>query len=152
MDVSLLKDSEFKASGVIQRILDSVQQVGDIQRVFGAPIKQGERMVIPVAEISLAFGTGFGEGGTQGLKTSHNSGSGGGVGGGVKSRPVGVFEITDRGTRFLPVFRPGGPLLFLLLGLFLGGWLARSKQKQTQKTLCQKSADSDLEIIGDSEA
>lgn len=123
-----------RAPGVIKGILSSVQQIGDIQRVIGEPVKQGERTVIPIVDICMFFGTGFGDGDKTGLtKSKSKSGSGGGVAGRIKSVPVGALEISSQGTRFIPVFRPGKSLLLLALGFMLGGWVARSKHLKMQK-------------------
>jgi uncharacterized spore protein YtfJ len=57
-----------------------------VSRVFGAPIPQGEALVIPVASVRGAAGGGSGAG-------PSNQGSGSGGGGGFVATPAGVYVI-----------------------------------------------------------
>lgn len=98
--------------------------------VFGTPIEKGEKTIIPVTSVMWGFGGGGGAGEAPASKKEKEtdkpagnpeeetpeqdekgkkkvaSGAGGGGGGGLKNRPLGVYEITDARTRFIPAFSP----------------------------------------------
>ena len=83
--------------GVIGRIVDT----GGSRTVFGDPVRENERTVIPVARVTYRFGFGGGSGPPE------NSGEpvpgGGGGGGMLNARPVGFIETSSSGSRFVPV-------------------------------------------------
>ncbi len=64
--------------------------------------------MVPVAEVRFGFGGGGGGGAGQpnedGVVTGSGGGGGGGGGGGV--RPIGFIEITESGSRWVPVELP----------------------------------------------
>jgi uncharacterized spore protein YtfJ len=61
--------------------------------VIAKPISVGDRHVVPLCELSLAFGAGGGTGEVIDKKTKSSSGAGGGAGGGAKASPVAVLVI-----------------------------------------------------------
>jgi uncharacterized spore protein YtfJ len=65
------------------------------ERVFGEPVRVGDRVVIPAASIEIASGFGFGG--------DHRANGGGGGGGGANGRPVAVIEAGPSGVRVKPV-------------------------------------------------
>lgn len=72
---------------------------------------------------------GYGAGaGTGGVGTSSARGEGGGGGGGVRAIPVGVIEVSDQQTRFVPITDrkrlAGAVLAGIGLGMLLG-WRRR---------------------------
>ena len=102
---------------------------GAVQRVFGAPIQSGPRTILPVARVAWGFGGGSGRGRgpfRPGSEAAEGrplpEGEGGGGGGGIQIRPLGVYEITAEGTRFIPPARSGRLAAALAVGLGLG-WL-----------------------------
>jgi len=68
--------------------------------VFGEPIETHGKTVIPVASYGFGFGMGgdFNEGSEEAAESKQSGGGGGG--GGV--HPMGVFEISELYTRFVP--------------------------------------------------
>jgi len=74
--------------------LDRLMNLG-ADRVFGEPVRVGDRVVIPAA--SLEFLGGFGFGGDR------LSNGGGGGGGQHAGRPVAVIEAGPTGVRVKPV-------------------------------------------------
>jgi uncharacterized spore protein YtfJ len=64
---------------------------------YGEPVRNGDRVVIPVARVSAGGGGGYGTG-RDSAKSSE--GSGGGGGGGFEAAPVGFIEIGAEGARF----------------------------------------------------
>lgn len=106
-------------------ITDLMETVGSqvgrhvgVGAIFGEPVRIGERTVIPVAKLGFGFGSG---GGVPGQREEEGGGGGGGGG----TRPLGVFEVSDTGTRFIPIRSKPGPLLALGLGFLLGWSLTR---------------------------
>ncbi|MFC5712443.1 spore germination protein GerW family protein [Thalassorhabdus alkalitolerans] len=71
------------------------------QLVYGEPVRHGDKTVIPVSKKILSFGGGGGSG-TE--KESSQEGEGGGGGGAVREKPIGVYEVTDEETIFIPAF------------------------------------------------
>ena len=95
-----------------------------VKAVYGDPIKTDGKIVIPVAKVAYGFGAGTAP---HGKKTSNGKATseGEGAGGGVAARPVGVVEITDDATRFVPVGGPKKLAIIALLGASFGaalGW------------------------------
>jgi uncharacterized spore protein YtfJ len=85
-----------------QSTVDQFLTTANVNAVFSKPIRQGETMVIPAAEVFSAFGFGVGEGsGAQG--DQKGGGSGGGGGGQTFSRPVAVVVCTPQGVSIQPV-------------------------------------------------
>jgi len=74
-----------------------------------------------------AYGAGASTGGV-GDTSARGEGGGGGGGGGVRSIPVGVIEISDQRTRFVPITDrkklAGAVLAGIGLGMLLG-WRRR---------------------------
>ncbi|WP_276259937.1 spore germination protein GerW family protein [Haloglomus litoreum] len=97
----------------------------DARTVYGDPVTQGDRTVVPAARISHRFGGGFG-----GSGEGQPGGYGGGGGGGVTAEPAGALEVSPDGTRFVDAEAAPGdgrrwPLLVAFaLGALLG-WRGR---------------------------
>ena len=98
-------------------ILSQVQAGARVSTAVGDPVQIGERVVIPVAEVS--YGGGGGGGGGKGPNES--GGTGGGGGGGVSVRPLGCWVIGPDDERWVPALDInraiviGGGLAMLLL-------------------------------------
>lgn len=96
------KQSQFQR--VIDRVIERALTVADVRRVFGEPVTQGDRTVIPVAKVRTMFGFGGGSGsGPSKDSTEQSSGEGGGGGGSVQVAPLGYIEITPLETRYIPI-------------------------------------------------
>lgn len=83
--------------GIVGKVIDNAGS----RTVFGEPIRQGDRTIIPVSRVSYRFGFGAGSG-----PSAENSGpapGGGGGGGMLDARPVGFIETTAEGSWFEPV-------------------------------------------------
>jgi uncharacterized spore protein YtfJ len=95
--------AEVKSSfDVFQDTTDQFFATANVNAVYSKPIRQGDTMVIPAAEVFSAFGFGIGEGsGVQGEQKG--GGSGGGGGGQSFSRPVAVVICTPQGVSIQPV-------------------------------------------------
>ena len=110
---------------LLQSLKESVLTEANVKALYGEPISAHEKTVIPVAKIMYAYGAGAG---TGGFGDTRPKGEGGGGGGGVRAIPVGVIEVSQQGTHFVPITSRrklaaatlGGMALALLLG-----WLRR---------------------------
>jgi uncharacterized spore protein YtfJ len=90
----------------VQTTMDKFLSAANIEAVYGSPIREGENIVIPAAEVLSVAGFGFGAGsGPQGTGENENmgSGEGGGGGGRVLSRPVAAIVISPTGVRVEPI-------------------------------------------------
>ncbi len=68
-----------------------------VKTVFGEPIKTENKTIVPVAKIAYGFGGGPAKGDPE---TGPVETAGGG--GGVAATPLGVIEVTDEKTHFIP--------------------------------------------------
>jgi len=101
-------------STMLERLADTIGAHSGSRAVFGDPVEQDGRTVIPVSQ--SMFGSGGGSG------TSEDAGTGGGGGGGAMSRPVGFIEIDADGSRFRPLSPPWQDAK-LVLAYAVGAWL-----------------------------
>ena len=104
--------------------LDQIQEKASVQAVFGQPVKVGERLVIPIAQVSYGYGLGFGEGGaSQTPEENADSGAAGGAGagggGGAAARPLAMAEITPEGVHIEPVINEQA---VVMAGIALAAW------------------------------
>lgn len=107
---------------VFKSIVEPLQSSASVKSVFGDAIAAQGKTIIPVARI----GYGFGGGGGKGVR-SETPGEGAGGGGGVLAIPLGVIEITDTRTRFIPLREKRKLAAAWLIGLCLGILCARRR-------------------------
>jgi len=107
-----LSNETFSSEGVetVESILDKFMAAANVEAVYGRPIKQGDVVVIPAAEVISAMGFGIGSGSgmgpTPGVDENNQASGGGGGGGGggrVLSRPAAVIIIENGQVRVEPV-------------------------------------------------
>ena len=79
---------------LVTSIADRLKASGDVKVIFGEPQVLEGKTIVPVASVAYGFGGGSGTG---------PQGQGSGGGGGVRVKPLGVLEITDERTRFVPI-------------------------------------------------
>ncbi len=92
----------------VQELLERMerQQGGaEMRLLFGEPVTQGSRTVVPVARVMRGFGWGMGEGRQRGREQEgeDSQGWGGGNAGFLRARPVAVVEVTPERSRVIPV-------------------------------------------------
>ena len=85
---------------LLQSLKESVLTQANVKTIYGEPIEAQGKTIIPVARITYAYGAGAG---TGGVGDTSAKGEGGGGGGGVRAVPVGVIEVSDQPTRFVPI-------------------------------------------------
>jgi uncharacterized spore protein YtfJ len=95
-----------KVSEMLGSLGDNLRVGASVRNVYGDPVTAGARTVIPIARVRYGFGAGGGEGRSP-ATTADRAGSGGGAG--MSARPVGALEITEAGTRFIPLRRATFP-------------------------------------------
>jgi len=132
------------AAGLLEQVADRIGQHAGATAVFGEPVEQDGRTVIPVAQVAIGAGAGGGtsEGiGAEEQESAEESAGAGeegaagvvggaaGAGGGALSRPLGYIEVSADGARFVPLKRPWAdpPLViaYALLALVIGRVLVR---------------------------
>jgi uncharacterized spore protein YtfJ len=114
---------------LFESIVEPLQRSAAVKSVFGDAIPAQGKTIIPVARI----GYGFGGGGGKGVRHEvPDEGSGGG--GGVMAIPLGVFEVTDTQTRFIPLHEKRKVVAGALIGFCLGVLWARRAVNHTLKT------------------
>ena len=82
--------------------------------VYGEPVSVAGKTVLPVATVRYGFGGGSG--------STAEERRGGGGGGGLVAKPLGVVEVTESQTRFIPIGSRWAVVAAFGLGLVLG-WL-----------------------------
>src|SRR5438309_3847352 len=110
---------------LLQSLKDGILGQASVKAIYGEPIVAQGKTIIPVARIMYGYGAGAG---TGGVGDTSARGEGGGGGGGVRAIPVGVIEVSDQQTRFVPITDrkkvTGAVLAGIGLGMFLG-WRRR---------------------------
>ena len=110
---------------LLQSLKESILSQANVKAIYGEPIAAHGKTVIPVAKIMYGYGAGAGMGG---VGDSSARGEGGGGGGGVRAIPVGVIEVSDEETRFVPISdrkRLAGAVLAGIGLSMLLGWRGR---------------------------
>lgn len=108
---------------VFDTLIEHLNGGASVRTVYGEPVEAQGKTIIPVAKVMYGFGGGFGEKGKE--KKNGADGEGGGAGGGVRTKPVGVIEITDEDTRFIPCTDGKKYLSLLALGFIVGFLIGR---------------------------
>jgi uncharacterized spore protein YtfJ len=107
---------------ILTTLSDRFATSGKVQNVFGEPIEAHGRTIITVAQVK--YGLGAGGGGAK-MSAAEDAGGAGG-GGGVNVSPVGVLEITEADTRWIPFFDPRAAARLIVAGIAIGFLLRRA--------------------------
>ena len=88
---------------LVKQTFDKIIDVANVDAVYAEPIRNGDMIVVPSAEVLGVVGFGAGTGG--GKDQNDNRGGGGGAGGWsrVLSRPVAAVVITPDNVRVEPI-------------------------------------------------
>lgn len=118
----------------LESLSDKLQRSATVKAIYGDPIEAGGRTVIPVARISYGLGGGFGTGSAnhgkkQNAEQPAGHGEGGGGGGGVTVTPLGIVEITQERTRYLPIRSGKGASAGAFLAGFIAGMLLGKRRR-----------------------
>jgi uncharacterized spore protein YtfJ len=104
---------------VLQSLKESIL-TANVKALYGEPIAVEGKTVIPVAKIIYGYGAGAG---TGGIGNPGTRGEGSGGGGGARAIPVGVVEVSDQGTHFVPITDRKKLAGAVMIGIGLGMWL-----------------------------
>ena len=102
-------------------VFKSIIEYAGAKTVYGEPVSVEGKTILPVATIRYGFG---GSSGGKGNTWEH----GGGGGGGLVAKPLGVVEITQSQTRFIPIVSSRALVIAVGVGVCLG-FLAGSRRR-----------------------
>ena len=111
---------------LLQSLKESILSQASVKAIYGEPISAHGKTVIPVAKIMYGYGAGAG---TGGVGDRSARGEGGGGGGGVRAIPVGVIEVSEQQTSFVPITDRKRLTGALLAGIGLGMWLGWRRRR-----------------------
>jgi uncharacterized spore protein YtfJ len=111
---------------LLQSLREGVLSQASVKTIYGEPISAQGRTIIPVAKVMYGYGAGAGTGGMGDAKPS---GEGGGGGGGVRAIPVGVIDVSERGTQFVPITSRKKLFAATFGGVLLGIWAAWRRRR-----------------------
>jgi uncharacterized spore protein YtfJ len=117
---------QMEAPVFVSRLEDIFRSIIDhagAKTVFAEPVSVDGKTVIPVAKIRYGFGGGSGQ-------KENREQQGGGGGGGMVAKPVGVVEITQSQTRFIPIRSDWHFLAAFAIGICLGMLAVRDKGRK----------------------
>jgi uncharacterized spore protein YtfJ len=124
-----------RAAGLVEKLISAA----DVSRVFGEPIRNGDTLLIPAAEILTMAGFGMGSGGginadSRG-RPRRGEGGGGGGGGRTLARSVAVIVASSDGVRVKPIFDVTKIALAALTaaGFVWASWRGMSRPKRFLK-------------------
>jgi uncharacterized spore protein YtfJ len=117
-------------------VMESLISAADVSKVYGEPIRQGDTLILPAAEVLAIAGFGMGSGGGIGRDrqgTPQRGGGGGGGGGGkTLARSVAVIVASPEGVRIRPVidFTKIALAALTAAGFVFASWRGMSKPKR----------------------
>ncbi len=115
---------------IIKSVLEKISVQSSVKTIFGEPINAYNKMIIPVAKISYGFGGGSGKSkNIENEKFNDEPKEGQGFGAGVSAKPLGVIEINEEETKFIPCNNFKQILVFLLIAFSILLFLRRRKNK-----------------------
>lgn len=97
----------------LEEVFKSIVDHAGTKIIFGEPVTVEGKTILPVGRVRYGFGGGSGR---KGNGEQH----GGGGGGGLVAKPVGVVEITQSETRFIPISSNWSLIAAVALGVSLG--------------------------------
>jgi uncharacterized spore protein YtfJ len=111
---------------LLQSLKESILGQASVKAIYGEPISSQGKTIIPVAKIIYGYGAGAGAGG---VGDAGAQGEGGGGGGGMRAVPVGVIEVSNQPTRFVPITDRRKWSGALLVGIAFGVWLGWRRRR-----------------------
>ncbi|MGH9643870.1 MAG: spore germination protein GerW family protein [Terriglobales bacterium] len=116
-----------ESQAILQSLKEGILSQASVKAIYGEPVSAQRKTVIPVAKIMYGYGAGAG---TGGVGDSSARGEGGGGGGGVRAIPVGVIEISESQTRFVPITSQKKLIAAVMAGIFFGMSLAWGRRRR----------------------
>ena len=103
-----------------ESIAERLHSSANVRTVYGEPVETQGKTVIPVSKVRYAFGGGPARFGEDGVVEEATGG-----GGAVQAEPIGVFEVTDAGTRYVPVENDKAVVVAAVVGFLVGVLIGR---------------------------
>jgi uncharacterized spore protein YtfJ len=124
------------AQETIKDTLAHFLATADVATVYGQPVRKGDTLIIPAAEVLSGLGFGVSQGEVNRKETKPTHWSGGGGGGRTFSRPVAVIVASPEGVRVTPIFDTTKIILagFTALG-FMFGTLMRMRSPRSNRKM-----------------
>jgi len=119
----MIKRTEGHMSPKLESMFEPLTRSASVKSVYGEAIAANGKTIIPVARVAYGFGGGRGR-----KHQEEDSPEGEGGGGGVYAVPIGVIEVTDAETRFIPLSDKRRLAGAALIGFCLGAWWARRRK------------------------
>lgn len=107
---------------ILEPIAEKLQSGANVRAVYGDPVEAHGKTIIPVAKVAYGFGGGFGKKDTGGGEPAKDEG---GAGGGAAAKPIGVIEVSEEGTRYVPIHSGKKLAGILALGFIVGYLIGR---------------------------
>ena len=127
VDFDYNKDQNKEVDPMQETINDTMAHflsTADVDTVYGQPIRKGDTVIIPTAEVFSALGFGASQGAMNRKEDKGGKWSGGGGGGRTFSRPVAVIVAGPEGVRVTPIF---DTTKIILAGLTALGFMFRTR-------------------------
>jgi uncharacterized spore protein YtfJ len=109
----------------MESMFEPLTRSASVKSVYGEAISANGKTIIPVARVAYGFGGGRGRKHQE--RDSPDSPEGEGGGGGVYAVPIGVLEVSEAQTRFIPLSDKRRLAGAALVGFCLGAWWARRR-------------------------
>jgi uncharacterized spore protein YtfJ len=106
----------------MEAMFEPLTRSASVKSVYGEAISANGKTIIPVARVAYGFGGGRGR-----KPDESNPKEGEGGGGGVYAVPVGVLEVSEAQTRFIPLSDKRRLAGAALIGFCIGAWWARRR-------------------------
>jgi uncharacterized spore protein YtfJ len=111
---------------LLQSLKESILGQASVKTIYGEPISAQGKTIIPVAKIMYCYIAGAASGG---VGDTSARGEGGGGSGGVRAVPVGVIEVNNLQTRFVPITDRRKLTGALLAGIGFGMWFGWRRRR-----------------------
>ncbi len=112
------------SGALLQSLKEGILSQASVKTIYGEAVSAHGKTIIPVGKVMYGYGAGAG---TAGVGESSARSEGGGGGGGVRVVPLGVIEVSEHQTRFVPISDHRKLAGALLTGIGLGMWLGWRK-------------------------
>jgi len=114
----------------MESMFEPLSRSASVKSVYGEAISANGKTIIPVARVAYGFGGGRGRrlDGAQPTEDQSSPKEGEGGGGGVYAVPVGVLEVSETQTRFIPLSDKRRLAGAAMVGFCVGAWWARRRR------------------------
>jgi uncharacterized spore protein YtfJ len=104
-------------------MFEPLTRTASVKSVYGEAISANGKTIIPVARVAYGFGGGRGR-----KHENAEAPEGEGGGGGIYAVPIGIVEVSDTDTRFIPLHDKRRLAGAVMLGFCIGAWWARRRR------------------------